>query len=283
MLQIDHLSFSYKRFGKQVFSDFSLQLAPGHIYGLLGKNGTGKSTLLYLMSGLLRAQQGCITYHDKDVKLRLPEIQSDYFLVPEEFVLPNMRMSQYVALNAPFYPAFDRRILQECLTDFELPQDPSLAALSMGEKKKAFMSFALATGVHLLLMDEPTNGLDIPSKSLFRRVIAKHITENCTLVISTHQVGDIDMLLDHVIILDESDILLDRSTADICRALRFEERPMNAPIDDALYSQPSLQGHAVIVKNERPDEESLLNLELLFNATLARKLTDLFDKQDIHA
>lgn len=276
MLQINEITYSYGRRKAPVFEGFTLSIEAGHIYGLLGKNGTGKSTLLYLMCGLLRPSAGSVRYEGTDVGLRRPDVQSDVFLVPEEFELPNMSMSRYVELNAPFYPRFSHEVLEECLKDFELPADLQFGSLSMGQKKKAFMSFALATGARLLLMDEPTNGLDIPSKSLFRRVVARHITEERTLIISTHQVGDVDMLIDHVLMLEESRLLLNRSTADICRAVRFEERPMGEPIDDALYPQPSLQGHAVIVTNEQPDNETPLNLELLFNAAGAGKLpTDL--------
>lgn len=272
MLQINEITYSYGRRKTPVFEGFTLSIEAGHIYGLLGKNGTGKSTLLYLMCGLLRPSAGSVRYEGTDVGLRRPDVQSDVFLVPEEFELPEMSMERYVRLNAPFYPRFSQEVLEECMRDFELPADLRLGSLSMGQKKKAFMSFALATGARLLLMDEPTNGLDIPSKSLFRRVVARHLTEERTLIISTHQVGDVDMLIDHVLLLEGSRLLLNRSTADICRAVRFEERPMGEPIDDALYAQPSLQGHAVIVPNEQPDNETPLNLELLFNAAEAGKL-----------
>ena len=86
----------------------------------------------------------------------------------------------------------------------------------MGQKKKVFMSFALATGTRFLLMDEPTNGLDIPSKSQFRKVIANNMTEDRTLIISTHQVHDVESLLDHIIIMNQSQLLLDASISNIC-------------------------------------------------------------------
>lgn len=192
MINVNHIDFSYGRRKPLVFSDFSLELPVGKICGLLGKNGTGKSTLLYLMSGLLRVQKGIITFDGQDVTKRLPEVLSDIFIVPEEIELPSLSMEQYVRVNAPFYPKFSYEVLDECLKDFELPTHLDLRGLSMGQKKKAFMSFALATGTRLLLMDEPTNGLDIPSKSLFRKVVSRHMSDNRTLVISTHQVRDVD-------------------------------------------------------------------------------------------
>ena len=177
-----------------------------------------------------------------------------------------------VDLNAPFYPKFSHEILNQCLTDFELPQNLHLGALSMGQKKKAFMSFALATNCRLLLMDEPTNGLDIPSKSLFRKVVTRHLTDDRTLIISTHQVADVAMLIDHVLMLSESQLLLNRPVSEISRVLRFEERPIGADISDALYVQPSIQGNALITLNHCPDNETPVNLELLFNCAQCGKL-----------
>ena len=163
MINIDQINFSYHRRQAPVLSNFSLTIEPGRIYGLLGKNGTGKSTLLYLMAGLLRPQQGHVQFTTEDGNLTLeaserrPEMLCETFFVPEEFDLPNIPLKRYVDLNAPFYPKFSHEILNQCLTDFELPQNLHLGALSMGQKKKAFMSFALATNCRLLLMDEPTN------------------------------------------------------------------------------------------------------------------------------
>ena len=191
MIKIEGLTFSY---GKKasVFRDFSLEMEAGKVIGLLGKNGTGKSTLLYLMSGLLRPQNGSVWMKGIDVQKRLPVTLEDMYLVPEEFTLPNLSLKQFVKVNAPFYPRFSQELLRTCLADFDLNEDIHLGELSMGQKKKAYMCFALAANTSLLLMDEPTNGLDIPSKSQFRKVIASGMTEEKSVVVSTHQVRDID-------------------------------------------------------------------------------------------
>lgn len=176
-----------------------------------------------------------------------------------------MSLDAYVKLNEPFYPRFSREVLNECLKDFELPSSMKLNALSMGQKKKVFMSMALASGTKLLLMDEPTNGLDIPSKSQFRKVIARNMSEDRTMIISTHQVHDVESLLDHILILDHSQLLLNASVGDICDRYTFEYRSPGEMGDDVIYAEPSLQGNAVITK--RGDgEETTMNLELLFNA-----------------
>lgn len=241
MIKIEGLTFSY---GKKasIFQDFSLEMEAGKVIGLLGKNGTGKSTLLYLMSGLLRPQGGSVWMKGVDVQKRLPVTLSDLYLVPEEFTLPNLSLKQFVKVNAPFYSRFSWELLRTCLNDFELNEDIHLGELSMGQKKKAYMCFALATNTSLLLMDEPTNGLDIPSKSQFRKVIASGMTEEKSVVVSTHQVRDIDRLLDQVVVIDGNEVLLNRSVVDITDKLLFAEQGMNDPTDDALlYSHPCME------------------------------------------
>ena len=271
MIDVNKVSFSYGRKKSKVLDGFSMQLAEGAVYGLLGKNGTGKSTLLYLMAGLLRPQSGQVLYKGAEVTKRYPNILQDMFLVPEEFALPSVSLKQYVKLNAPFYPNFSDELLRSCLRDFDMNEDIHLGELSMGQKKKAFMCFALATNTSLLMMDEPSNGLDIPSKSQFRKVIASGMTDDKAVIISTHQVRDIDSLLDHVLIMEGSELLLNESVASICEKLYFAEQGMNEPTDDALYVQPSVQGNSVILPNTY-GEESKLNLEVLFNAMLAERV-----------
>ena len=279
MMNVNQVSFGYGRKKAKVLDGFSMNLEKGSVYGLLGKNGTGKSTLLYLMAGLLRPQSGHILYKGVEVTKRYPETLQDMFLVPEEFALPNVSLKQYVKLNAPFYPHFSDELLKACLRDFDMNEDIHLGELSMGQKKKAFMCFALATNTSLLLMDEPSNGLDIPSKSQFRKVIASGMTDDKAVIISTHQVRDIDSLLDHVLIMDGSRLLLNESVASICDRLYFAEQGMNEPTDDALYVQPSVQGNSVILPNTY-HEDSKLNLEVLFNATLAEreKIQQIFNR-----
>ena len=279
MIEVENLSFSYGRRKSKVLEDFSMKLDKGSVYGLLGKNGTGKSTLLYLMAGLLRPQTGNVLYKGVDVKKRYPDTLQDMFLVPEEFALPNVSLKQYVKLNAPFYPNFSDELLNTCLRDFDMNEDIHLGELSMGQKKKAFMCFALATNTSLLMMDEPTNGLDIPSKSQFRKVIASGMSDDKAVIISTHQVRDIDSLLDHVLIMDGTKLLLNESVSTICEKLYFAEQGMNEPTEGALYVQPSVQGNSVILPNEY-GEDSKLNLEVLFNAMLAEgeRMQQLFNR-----
>lgn len=269
MLQVENLSFGYRRGKREVLKDFSLSLEAGRVYGLLGKNGAGKSTLLYLMSGLLTPRSGRVLYRGIDVRRRLPQTLQDLFLVPEEFELPPISLVSYVELNSPFYPRFSKEQMVNYLHLFEMDIDANLGTLSMGQKKKVFMSFALATNTSLLLMDEPTNGLDIPGKSQFRKFIASGMSDEKTIVISTHQVRDVDRVLDHVLLTDNSRVLLDASVTDICRRFLFVESDDRALAQEALYVLPSVQGNLLMLPN-RDERESELNLELLFGAVLAQ-------------
>lgn len=270
MVAIEEISFRYKRKGNGIFNNFSLNLQEGQIYGLLGRNGSGKSTLLYLISGLLHTKSGKILFKGSDVSRREPAMLSDVFIVPEEFELPKVSLMEYIKLYSRFYPNFSFEILDRCLNDFGMNRDINLGELSMGEKKKAFMCFALATNTSLLLMDEPSNGFDIPSKSQMQKVIAGGMSENRTIIISTHQVKDIENLLDRVVIIDNGNLLLDKSCSEISEKLLFANQPAVEPTDGAIYTQSTLMGNSIIYPNAY-GEESPLNLEMLFNAVLTER------------
>ncbi len=282
MITVENLSFLYRKSKRAVLHDFSLSLEKGRVYGLLGKNGAGKSTLLYLMSGLLTPKSGKVVYHDVDVRRRLPITLQDMFLVPEEFDLPPVSLISYIELNSPFYPRFSKEDMVKYLHYFEMDINIDLGALSMGQKKKVFMSFALATNTSLLLMDEPTNGLDIPGKSQFRKFIASGMTDDKTILISTHQVRDIDKVLDHVLIMDNSRVLLNESTMSICDKLFFTESENRELLQSSLFYTPSIKGNFLLLPNES-GEDSEINLELLFNATLAvpERISALFHSKQI--
>lgn len=220
MINIKDVTFGYSSSAK-VLEDFSLQFQDGGVYGLLGKNGTGKSTLLYLITGLLRAQKGSVEVDGVDARDRNAEILSEIFIVPEEYDLPAISLTSYVKAIKAFYPRFSDELLEKCLREFEMPTEVNLGSLSMGQKKKVYICIALAANTKYLLLDEPTNGLDILSKSLFRKVVVAGMSEEKTLIISTHQVHDVELLLDHVVIIDRNRVLLDQ---------KLEESD-DAPID----------------------------------------------------
>jgi len=267
MIQVENINFSYNRRRSFVLKDFSLNLEQGYIYGLLGRNGAGKSTLLYLMSGLLTPDAGCAKLFGKDIRLRLPETLEKFFLIPEEFDVPPVQLQEFVKRNGVFYPNFSEQDLERYLGMFGMSTDLHLKELSMGQKKKVLISFALAANTPLLLMDEPTNGLDIPSKSQFRKILASGMNDERTILISTHQVRDVDRMLDHIIIMDHSRIVVNQSTLEISKRLYFTESNDKSMAENALYALPSPMGNYLLLPNDH-EEDSLINLELLFGAAI---------------
>ena len=266
MLQINQISFGYNKKAGDLFSDFSLSLEAGNVYGLLGKNGAGKSTLIYLMTGLLTPRSGEALYDGVNVRERRPQTMSDLFLIPEEFDLPRLSLKQYVSINAPFYPRFSMEDMKHYLEIFDMSDylDVNMHSMSMGQRKKVFMAFAFATNTRVLIMDEPTNGLDIPSKSQFRKLITSGMTDDKMMLISTHQVRDISDILDHVVIIDQSRVLLNASFSDVMSKVAF--RPLRDG-DNPIFVLQSPFGPLAAVPASA-DEETAVDLEMLFNATL---------------
>lgn len=263
-----------------VFNGLSLSLQAGHIYGLLGKNGTGKSTLLKSIAGFLFPDKGSIEVMGFVPGKRQPAFLQNVFVVPEEFYLPDVSVKKFVKLNANFYPNFNGEQFSKYLTEFEIPQENTLQSMSYGQKKKVLICFGLACNTALLLMDEPTNGLDIISKSKFRKVIAGAITDEKCIIISTHQVKDLESLIDRITIIDEGRILFDQTIDAINRQIQFKISFDHEEVRGALYNEPSLQGNAIVCANF-DGEDSKPDLELLYKAVITNgdAVRTVFEKQ----
>lgn len=269
MLKIENVVFAYGRRKPRVLDGFSLSLDRGGIYGLLGPNGVGKSTLLYMIMGMLRPKEGSITYDGTDTWRREPGILADTFLVPEEFSLPPVTLSRYIEVYGRMYPNFDLGVMQDCLKAFFMEDYAKrLNALSMGQKKKIFISFALACRTPLLLMDEPTNGLDIQAKTAFRTLMSRHIGDDRTVIISTHQVRDLEQLLDHIVIMNTRRVILSSDIAGIQDRLAFRRNVTEDEAEGALITIPSPGGMDIMTLNDGGDITDV-NLELLFGYALS--------------
>ena len=241
MIQIQNLSFDYGK-RKQVFQNLNLTLTEGNVYGLLGRNGAGKSSLLRTMAGLLFPTSGSCKVNGHTALKRLPIFLQDLYFLPEEFHTPTVKIKEFVSIYASFYPKFSQKQFLEYLEEFQLSENEKFTELSLGQKKKALIGFALSTNTKVLLMDEPTNGLDIPSKSQFRKIIASVATEERIIVISTHQVRDLESLIDPIIILDNSEVLLNATTEEIAEKLCFKNVITVTDHQKVLYSEHSLRG-----------------------------------------
>jgi len=260
VIDVKNLGFRYRR-GQPLFSNLNLQLPAGTLCGLLGANGAGKSTLLKLLAGLSFPQAGRCAVLGHEPARREPAFLADLFLLPEEFQLPAFVAATYAERYGSLYPRFDTDLFNRLLTDLQTPRQQKLNTLSQGQKKKFLLAFGLATQARLLILDEPTNGLDIPSKSQFRRLLIDHFQPERSFVISTHQVHDLQGLIDSVMVLVQGEILLHETVESLESRLQITVE-QEAPTD-ALYAEKSLEGFKVIRENTGR-QESRLDLELMF-------------------
>jgi ABC-2 type transport system ATP-binding protein len=267
MLEIKNLNFAYPKSGK-LFDGLDLEVSKGSVYGLLGRNGAGKSTLLKIICGLLYSNDGHVLINGDDVAKRLPKVLNDIYLIPEEFYLPDFSMDAYVKHLSPFYPKFDHQLLKELVNELEITNGKSLTKLSYGQKKKFMIAFAIATNCSYVFMDEPTNGLDIPSKSKFRKIIAGATNEERTFVISTHQVRDLENLIDPIVIIEAGKIIFNQSIESIASSLSFvKSASTESEKGKMFYSEPVFGGNYLVTERTN-GEESPVDFELLFNAVL---------------
>lgn len=270
MIDINNVDFSYSRHTK-LLSGLSLQLEAGRIHGLLGKNGEGKSTLLKLISGLDFPSKGKIEVMGLNPLKRQPELLEEIFFLPEELPQLNLSIENYEKVYSPFYPNFSLEQFNQYLKEFEIESKTDmLNKLSHGQKKKVMIAFGLATNTKLLLMDEPTNGLDIPSKGQFRRMVASGLSDDRCLLISTHQVHDLDSLIDNIIIMDGHEIVFNQTIENIAAKLIFKVSDRKEQDDSVIYSEDTLRGLYQVCEN-RTSTESKVDIELLFNAIFANK------------
>lgn len=278
MVSLQNITYSYRR-GTRVLDGLNLTLEPGRIYGLLGQNGAGKSTLLYQMAGLLFPNSGACRVSGLEPSRREPAFLRSVYIVPETFRLPDLSSDTFLKLYAPFYPTFDHTLFASILQQFGIGKSEELNNLSHGRQKQFQIAFAVATGAKLLLLDEPTNGLDIPSKQQFRKIIAGSLRDDQVMVISTHQVRDLDSLIDEVLILDKGRIVLHAPVTRITERLVFKKVKERSESGKPLYAEEALGGFAVITHNTS-DENSRLDMELLFNAALSGETSILPILQD---
>lgn len=265
MITIKNLDFGYKK--TKLFKDLSLDLKHGSIYGLLGKNGAGKTTFLKILAGLIFPESGEISVLGFTPSERNPDFLKEIFFLPEEYTLPGIKPGEFKKIYAPFYPDFDDEEFFKLISEFDLPEDSKLSALSYGQKKKFLLSFGIASNSRILLLDEPTNGLDIPTKTRFRKIVASSQSKERIIIISTHQVRDVENLIDPVIILDDGSIIFNETMDRVTDVLSVKKISTLSDETDILYSENEIDGYKVVVKN-RESDQNVIDFEILFNTVI---------------
>jgi ABC-2 type transport system ATP-binding protein len=266
MIDISNLSFSYG--SNTVLQNISLKLEEGRIYGLLGENGVGKTTLLTLLCGLKKTEQGSISIDGLNPYKRQPELFQSLYYLPDEVAPYNQVARRFARFAGSFWPLFDMNKFLNIMREFETDPDQKMTKMSAGQLKKTYIAFALACNPRYLFMDEPTNGLDIPSKAQFRKAVGLYTAEDSTIVISTHQVRDLENIIDPIIILDRCDVLLNATVEEISEKLYFDYG--TTLHQGSLYSE-QLPGGFIQVLLNSGQGESKVNIEALFNAVHRHK------------
>jgi ABC-2 type transport system ATP-binding protein len=270
MIDLKDVNFNYKDCEK-LFTNISLQITNGGICGLLGKNGSGKTSLLKLFSGLAFPTSGTCHVMDHTPSQREPSFLKDIYYLPEDLYVPALSADTYVKFYGTFYSRFDKAALQNFMKEFDLPQDKLLTTFSHGQKKKFLIAFGLATNCRVIIFDEPTNGLDIPSKAQFRKLLASTITDDKLYIISTHQVHDVENLIDTILVLDEGKIIFHQSLLRVTQELAFTQQKTEPSSDICIYSEKQLGGYNTITLN-KDNLDTHVDLEILFNAILAKQI-----------
>lgn len=266
MIEIKNLYFQYPR-KRQVYSNLSLDIEEGAVYALLGLNGAGKTTMLNLISGFLIPQKGTCKVLGYESFRREPDMLQEIFLVSDTSEFPNMSIAAFCDLYADFYPRFDLEFFNHCISEFILAPSSLLKRLSFGDKRKVMLSFALATHCRLLLFDEPTNGLDIPSKATFRKLVASSLEEEQTIIMATHQVRDLANLVDRIIIEHRREIVVNESIDRIAEKLSFGLSADQMVNGDLFYKADSLNPNETVSVN-KTNQPGPVDIELLFTAAI---------------
>ncbi len=267
MIRMHDLAFSYGK--RPLFTQLNLDIPQGSIHGLLGMNGAGKTTLLKLISGQLFPQKGISETLGYNPVKRDVAMLGQLFHLPEEFPLPRLRGDEYLKLYMPFYTKFDKPAFDRYRDAFDIDITQRLDELSLGQKKKFLLCFALASNTPLVILDEPTNGLDIPSKSQFRRIVASAMTDERTFIISTHQVRDMENLIDPIIILHDGRVVFNSRLEDVAALFTFKLERSERDSRSAVFQEKVPGGYMVVAKRADGEEETQVDLETLFNAVIS--------------
>lgn len=251
MIELNNLEFSYTKTGARALSGVSASIAPG-IYLVAGENGAGKTTLLHIIAGLKTPQVGECIIDGISGRNRCAEDMANIFLLEENMTFPAKSIRQFAKMHTRFYPTFSQEQFEANLHDFGLTGYESMKSLSTGMRKKSQLAYVLALGTKILLLDEPTNALDIEGRETLRKIIARSMDDERTLILSTHTVDEFSHLYDGAIILTHSHLTYAGTEEQVSSRLAFTATRI-AP-DDALYSEVQM-GRILNIEPASPDDE----------------------------
>jgi ABC-2 type transport system ATP-binding protein len=209
LLRIHHLSKSFGR--KKVLKDFDLAIESGRVYGLLGRNGEGKTTLARILMGVIPADGGELLYKGRRIGFRDSTYKREFGYVPEDpFFYEDMTVRGLLDFNSRFYPKWDWKRAAADLERFSLEPKSKVGTLSRGTKLKLGLAVALAAAPEFLILDDPTSGLDVPTRQDFLREIIRELAASgTTILFATHLVHELERIVERLLILQGGRLVLD--------------------------------------------------------------------------
>ena len=221
LLQCINLNKSYG--DKKVLKDINLTIPRGKIIGLLGKNGTGKSTLIKLINDLLTPTSGTILVNGKEIGVESKKIIA--YLPERTYLDKTMTVDKVIKYFSEFYDNFDSEKARKLLKDLDLDTTQKLSKMSKGMQEKVQLVLVMSRKADLYILDEPLGGVDPATRDYILDTILNNFNEGASVIISTHLIADIERILDEVIFIDKGKLIL-KSDSD---ELRNKE---NASIDE---------------------------------------------------
>lgn len=268
MIEIANLQFGYKR-KTPLFNSMELTFEPGIIYGLLGRNGAGKTSLLKIIAGLLFPKLGKCSCRGVDTAKRIPGVLEEIFMLPEVSYLPPVKITEFIEIYSPFYSRYKHESFLDYLEKFELSLNENISNISYGQKKKLAIAFAFSVDSRVLLLDEPTNGLDIPAKSAFRKIVSSFMSPEKSLIVSTHQIRDMKNLIEQILIIENGGIIFNHNISEIESNLSVSIQQNLPEVEEVVYFEKVFSGYSVLSRKSDNDCTDI-DLEFLFNAVLTK-------------
>jgi len=243
ILNIINLDKSFGR--KKVLENFNMTLQEGKVYGLLGNNGEGKTTLIRMIMGIIPSNKGEIFYKNQKIEFKHSSYKKEVGYIPEEsFFYSWMTIKDLLDLNSSFYPKWNSKKAHEFLERFSLNNKARIRTLSRGMKLKLGLIVALASEPELLILDDPTSGIDVPTRQDFLKGIIRELSEaGTTILFSTHLIHELEKIVDHLGILHSRHLILDedyqkvKNAAKRVRITFKDSLPENIGIDGVLNEQ----------------------------------------------
>lgn len=204
----------YKKYGKkQVLEEFNLSIPKGKIVGLLGPNGSGKTTMIKLLNGLTQCDKGNVFINGLKPSVKTKEIVS--YLPDRNYLNEDMNVKELLKLFSDFYKDFDINKAKEMIKNLNLEENEKIKSMSKGTKEKVGLILVMSRNAKLYILDEPIGGVDPASRAYIIKTILKNFNEDSTLLIATHLINEIENICDEVIIISKGEILLKGNVDEI--------------------------------------------------------------------